>query len=498
MRNGGRGTARFLLVALVVGSWVSTSTTVLAAPPSGKGPAVSWSPGVLDITVPRGTSTSASVIFTSATSLTSVSAVVGGGVPAFVTPAPATLPSVAAATPVALSLGVTVPAATSIGLYVGSIQVRASGKNIAKPLPITLRVVANTNTNTVAAVTAGATVTCALMSAGTVFCWGNQQRQVSPGVTTSTASPVAVDISGLGTVVSIDSAHGGTSGTCALTSGGVVACWKDSGNNLVPQVVGGIGIPPTPNDPFQPRTAAAMSHGGGGGGGSSNLCVVSTLAEVFCSPFPRAPLIASGAMAVTSGGAHACALVTGGGVKCWGSNAAGQLGNGTTIDSATPVDVVGLGSGVVAVSGGGAHTCALLGTGGVKCWGDNSFGALGGASATISAVPIDVSGLSAGVAAISAGGNHTCAVLTTGGAKCWGHNANGQLGNGTFTNASVPGDVAGLTAGVTSISSGGAHTCAIVGGGAKCWGHSVFGELGGGVFGTEPGVATPGDVVFAP
>lgn len=118
--------------------------------------------------------------------------------------------------------------------------------------------------------------------------------------------------------------------------------------------------------------------------------------------------------ALAAGYHHTCAL-TGGGVKCWGSNDSGQLGNGTTTDSSTPVDVAGLGNGVRAIAAGGGHTCALTAGGGVKCWGGNSAGQLGSGINTDSNVPVDVLGLEGGVTALAAGGAHTCAVTSGGG-----------------------------------------------------------------------------------
>jgi alpha-tubulin suppressor-like RCC1 family protein len=165
---------------------------------------------------------------------------------------------------------------------------------------------------------------------------------------------------------------------------------------------------------------------------------------------------------------------------CWGRNTHGELGNDTTDESDVPTDVSGLTSGVASVSAGGLETCAVTTSGGAKCWGTDGDGELGNNSTTESDVPVDVSGLTAGVASISAG-NHTCAVTTTGGVKCWGLNLHGELGNNSTVGSLVPVDVSGLTSGVSTVSNAGtgSFSCALTSsGGAKCWGSNGNGELG--------------------
>src|SRR5207247_9731191 len=134
---------------------------------------------------------------------------------------------------------------------------------------------------------------------------------------------------------------------------------------------------------------------------------------------------------IVPGHIHTCALTSAGGVKCWGGNESGQLGDGTTRNRHAPVDVSGLASGVAAIVASDFHTCALTSAGGVKCWGDNGYGELGDGTFDRSSAPVDVTGLSSGVASISSHGIHNCALTTSGGVKCWGDNYRGQLGDGT-------------------------------------------------------------------
>ena len=123
---------------------------------------------------------------------------------------------------------------------------------------------------------------------------------------------------------------------------------------------------------------------------------------------------------------------------------------------------------VKAISGGTIHRCAITAQDTLKCWGGNTYGALGNNTTTDSIFPVDV--LNVNAVAVSSGGYHTCALTAQNTVKCWGYNFQGQLGNNSTTNSSVAVDVVGLT-GIKSISSGGYHTCAITAQDTvKCWG----------------------------
>lgn len=187
------------------------------------------------------------------------------------------------------------------------------------------------------------------------------------------------------------------------------------------------------------------------------------------------------AAAISLGDYHTCTITTGGGLKCWGNNIDGELGDGTRTPHYAPADVKGLTKNVAAFAGGLFHGCALTSVGAMKCWGKNNYGQLGDGTKSLRTKPTAVSGLGSGVAAISVADSYSCALLTSGGVECWGYNKYGQLGDGTKANRSVPAFVNGLQSGIKTVAAGGHHACALTKKGAvKCWGDNKYGQLGDG------------------
>ena len=213
---------------------------------------------------------------------------------------------------------------------------------------------------------------------------------------------------------------------------------------------------------------------------------------VACHAYPFQVVGLDHAVAVVTGAAFACALRDDGSVRCWGSNGAGQLGNGLTLPSPTPVPVHGL-SGVTALAAGARHACALSGDT-VSCWGANDRGQLGQASTTrqctvggetfgCEPLPVQVPAID-GVAGLTAGAKHTCARTADGLVACWGDNRYAQLGTGRASDAPSPTPSATLAGelplnGITSVTAGANHTCALaLDGRVWCWGRDDHGETG--------------------
>ena len=200
--------------------------------------------------------------------------------------------------------------------------------------------------------------------------------------------------------------------------------------------------------------------------------------------------------AVAAGSNHTCALDADDAAWCWGSNAGGQLGDGTTTQRNSPVLVSG-GHAFTAISAGESHTCATDEAGAAWCWGLNQHGELGDGTTTQRSGPVAVDG-GRTYATISAGHSHSCAVDTTDVAYCWGYNASGRVGVAPLLGSldiTAPVAVSGGHP-FTSVSAGGSHTCAIdPSGQAWCWGHDAEGQLGDGWVWERTGlpVAVDGD-----
>ncbi|MCL2825403.1 MAG: RCC1 repeat-containing protein, partial [Polyangiaceae bacterium] len=195
-------------------------------------------------------------------------------------------------------------------------------------------------------------------------------------------------------------------------------------------------------------------------------------------PYPET-VLGSGVAAIDCGGEHTCAVGTSGALWCWGDNTYGQLGDTSVLTKRSPTIVPGFSQKAVAVSLGEHHSCVITTQGTVWCWGRNHLGQLGINSTQAIVGPTQVTELGSGVKTISSHGNHTCAITAAGGVMCWGYNATGQLGDNSKVNSLVPKAVTGLDSGVKAIACGGNHTCAITSTGhAMCWGHNALGQLG--------------------
>jgi alpha-tubulin suppressor-like RCC1 family protein len=350
---------------------------------------------------------------------------------------------------------------------------------------------------------------CVLTEEGEAYCWGsNGSGQLGTGTLAGSATPVRV--AGGRRFVAI---HAGFAHSCALTADGEAYCWGSNrfgelgtGSSAAAweptPVAGGLRFTALDVGGFQHtcgRTADGRLFCWGGdrnaqlGFPTTETCAFGT-GTIGCSRTPQQVPLAGEIAAVSAGFLHTCTLQTGGVALCWGDNAAGQLGIGSTGQYVPPTAVAGTVR-FSALSSGSLHGCGLDAGGRAHCWGDGSMGALGTGSTTTNLVPAAVDGdhvfrqISVSRGNIAFG--HSCAVTSDGRAYCWGANSAGQLGNtatgqmctsrtGTVPCSHSPRAVDG-TESWAVVASGPQFTCGISTGGAGfCWGLNASGQLGTG------------------
>jgi alpha-tubulin suppressor-like RCC1 family protein len=334
-------------------------------------------------------------------------------------------------------------------------------------------------------VTVIATHSCVVIADGRVKCWGeNSHGELGDGTTSPALVPVSVAaLGGLAASTAV-----GWSDTYAVLTSREVRAW---GDNVAGQLGDGTFQPHA--SPVTVQTGTPMTSVGSW----RDVFAVSATGSVLSwSHSNHTPTIVkgleSGAVAVAVGGvSFACALRADNSVWCWGSNSYGSLGDG--MEHLTPSPVPGI-TNAIALSAGDRHVCVVLASGAMRCWGSQFFGELGNGTISEDSAPMptDVIGIRDAVA-VGAGNNITCAVVKTGGVKCWGRNNWGQLGDGTTIDRPAPVDVAGLASAAVTVSVASMHACAqLVTGHVQCWGS---GTLGNGVVSEQ---SPPVDVVGVP
>jgi alpha-tubulin suppressor-like RCC1 family protein len=375
---------------------------------------------------------------------------------------------------------------------------------------------------------AGRHHTCAVLSDGTVRCWGFSAEGAlgygDPEAIGDNESPSLAGAVKLGAARSAVALAAGDFHTCALLDDGDVRCWGYGGDGRLgyaseanigddedPGSRGPVNLGPG-------RTAKAITAGG------AHTCAILDNDELRCwgygfngqlgygdassigdteTPGSAGPVnLGPGRtpVAVAAGSAHTCAILDDGAVRCWGAGLRGQLGYGNTSglgDFSTPDQVppvsIGAGRKAEAVSAALSETCVLLDDGTVRCWGAGEGGRLGyGNSVSIgdTELPDSVAPVNLGAArtadAIAVGGTHVCAVLDRGDVRCWGYGSLGQLGYAstrTIGDDEAPGSVGpvklGAGRGALALALGDRHSCARLDDGeVRCWGYGGNGRLG--------------------
>jgi hypothetical protein len=355
------------------------------------------------------------------------------------------------------------------------------------------------------AIAAGVGHTCALLRGGRVKCWGrNDFGQL--GVTAAGLGDALPYVPLRTTAVAIAV---GSDLSCAVLSDGAAKCWGYA-------QYGATGDSTSPNglsmfDAPLPRSATQLATGSGYGYALLDDRSIGRWGAAFAA-YPIAPgrKVKAFDRSPLYDGYHLCALLDNGVVTCWPgysyySDSYGTLGpnyNDALPPESRPVIAFGSGQLTTQIATGSQHSCALLDSGAIKCWGRNDFGQLGIGDAVHRGVSVDQMGdalpalnLGGATKAIAAGQHHSCALLSDGKITCWGLNDAGQLGRGDTVNV---GDTPNPSFSAVELGSHsavaielGAHSCALLDDGAvKCWGTNTNGELGQGD--TAPRGATPG------
>ncbi len=282
----------------------------------------------------------------------------------------------------------------------------------------------------------------------------------------------------------------GGSHVCTIFDDTSLQCWGDNSFGQLGDGTTTDRLTMTQVGLDEGRTAVSISAG------RSHSCAIQDNGELVCwgrnnfgqlgdgtngqSNSPVEASLSGVPVQVSSGDWHSCAILNDASIECWGRNGHGQLGDGTNTDSSVPVSVSLSGGKALAVSAGANHTCAVLNDWSLRCWGANDNGQLGVGTTASSNSPSPVTA-GGDVVAVSAGGYHTCALLADSNMKCWGGNSNGQLGNGGTNQQNDASSAVYSLSGVTSIRAGSDHTCAIDSSRAlHCWGSSSEGQVGDG------------------